>query len=510
MIQRAALLTDLYELTMMQGYHRYGLHHGAVFDMFFRRQPFGGGFSVFAGLDDLLSTIEGLRFESDDITYLKSLDLFDDAFLEYLANFRFSGDIWAVPEGTLVFPHEPLIRVHTTILEAQLIESMLLNTINFQTLVATKTARVYLASEGGSIAEFGLRRAQGVDGALSAARAAYIGGAASTSNTLAGKQFGIPVTGTMAHSWVMAFSSEREAFERYAELYPDKTILLIDTYDTLGSGIDNAIAVGTALQKDGKRLGVRLDSGDIQYLSKQVRRRLDDAGLRDALIAVSNELDEQIVHQLVSANSPVDLWGVGTQLVTGGGDPSLTGVYKLSAKEDAAGGYQPTMKVSDNPEKSTNPGIKQVYRFYGKNKYPIADLIALEEEQSDWGGQDRKGPVKFYHPSGDYRSFRLDSYHSFEPLLQRHMQGGKRVIPSPSLSEIRERTLANLRCLDETYTRIINPHIYKVSVSKGLRTLKQKFLARHHADSRMGTRAGRRPDRQWCRPTSHRRSDADR
>ncbi|MDA3951483.1 MAG: nicotinate phosphoribosyltransferase [Spirochaeta sp.] len=478
MIQRAALLTDLYELTMMQGYHRYGLHHGAVFDMFFRRQPFGGGFSVFAGLDDLLSTIENLRFEADDIAYLESLQLFDDAFLEYLSNFRFSGDIWAVPEGTLVFPQEPLMRVHTSILEAQLIESMLLNTINFQTLVATKTARIYLASEEGSIAEFGLRRAQGVDGALSAARAAYIGGAASTSNTLAGKQFGIPVTGTMAHSWVMAFASEREAFERYAELYPDKTILLIDTYDTLGSGVENAIAVGTELQKQGKRLGVRLDSGDIQYLSKQVRRRLDKAGLRDALITVSNELDEQIVHQLVSANSPVDLWGVGTQLVTGGGDPSLTGVYKLCAKEDPGGTYQPTMKVSDNPEKSTNPGIKQVYRFYGKNKYPIADLIALEEQPPDGNG-----PINFYHPSGDYRSFRLDSYHSFEPLLQRHMQGGKRVIPSPALPEIREQTLANLQCLDETYKRIINPHIYKVSVSKGLRQLKQGFLAGYLADA---------------------------
>ena len=247
MIHNAALLTDLYELTMMQGYHRYGLHHQAVFDMFFRRQPFGGGFSVFAGLDDLLGTIENLRFQRDDLTYLESLGIFDDEFLEYLANFRFSGDIWAVPEGTLVFPQEPLIRVHTSILEAQLIESLLLNTINFQTLIATKTARIYLASEGGAIAEFGLRRAQGVDGALSAARAAYIGGAATTSNTLAGKRFGIPVTGTMAHSWVMAFGSEREAFERYAELYPDKTILLIDTFDTLGCGIENAIAVGKRL-----------------------------------------------------------------------------------------------------------------------------------------------------------------------------------------------------------------------------------------------------------------------
>jgi nicotinate phosphoribosyltransferase len=272
-------------------------------------------------------------------------------------------------------------------------------------------------------------------------------------------------------------SRKREAFDRYAELYPDKTILLIDTFDTLGSGIESAIEVGRRLKEQGHAFGVRLDSGDIQYLSKQVRRRLDDAGLTEAKIAVSNELDEQIVHQLVSAGSPVDLWGVGTQLVTGGGDPSLTGVYKLAAKENGNGTFQPTMKVSDNPEKSTNPGIKQVYRFYGKNQYPIADLIALEDQPPEAGQA-----VKFYHPSGDYRKFRLDNYDRFEPLLQQHMVGGKRVVPSPLLSEIRERTLSNLRCLDETYTRIINPHIYKVSVSKGLRVLKQEFLQRYLSD----------------------------
>lgn len=477
MINKAGLLTDLYELTMMQGYHHYGLHQRAVFDMFFRRQPFDGGFSVFAGLDDLLTALENLRFEEDDIAYLETLDLFDRSFLDYLRSFRFTGDIWSVPEGTLVFPQEPLMRVHTTILEAQLIESLLLNTINFQTLIATKSARIYLASEGGTIAEFGLRRAQGVDGALSASRAAYIGGASSTSNTLAGKRFGIPVTGTMAHSWVMAFASEREAFQNYADLYPDKTILLIDTFDTLGSGIENAIEIGHAMKRRGKTIGVRLDSGDIQYLSKQVRMRLDNAGLHDAKIAVSNELDEQIIHQLVSVGSPVDLWGVGTQMVTGGGDPSLTGVYKLAAKETVDGGFQPTMKVSDNPEKSTNPGIKQVYRFYGKNTYPIADLIALEDQPLESGK-----PVSFYHPSGDYRKFRLETYERFEPLLQCHMAGGKRVIDAPSLEEIRRQTLTNLRCLDETYTRIINPHIYKVSVSKGLRSLKREFLARYLLD----------------------------
>ncbi len=477
MIGNAALLTDLYELTMMQGYHHYDMRHHAVFDMFFRRQPFDGGFSVFAGLEDLLEAIENLRFQDDDLAYLESVGLFDQSFLDYLKDFRFSGDIWAIPEGTLVFPHEPLIRVHTTILEAQLIESLLLNTINFQTLIATKTARIYLASKKGSIAEFGLRRAQGVDGALSAARAAYIGGATSTSNTLAGKRFSIPVTGTMAHSWVMAFGSEREAFDKYADLYPDKTVLLIDTYDTLGSGIENAIAVGTRLKERNQRVGVRLDSGDIQYLSKQVRKRLDKAGLKDALIAVSNELDEHIIYQLVAANSPVDLWGVGTQLVTGGGDPSLTGVYKLAAKEGRDGSYQPTMKVSDNPEKSTNPGVKQVYRFYGQRSYPMGDLITLEENPPE-----ANRPVTFYHPSGDYRKFRMDNYTRFEPLLQRYMEGGRRTIPATPLSDIRKRTIANLKCLDETYTRLINPHIYKVSVSRELKALKQDFLARYLLD----------------------------
>ncbi len=478
MIRNAALLTDLYELTMMQGYHHYGMHRQAVFDMFFRRQPFGGGFSVFAGLDDLVETLETIRFTSAEIDYLADQGLFKDDFLEYLASFRFTGELWSVPEGTLVFPQEPLLRVHTSILEAQLIESLLLNTINYQTLVATKTARIYCASEGAAIAEFGLRRAQGADGAMSASRAAYVGGAAATSNTLAGMRYGIPVTGTMAHSWVMAFDSELEAFRRYAELYPAKTILLIDTYDTLGCGVENAITVGKELQAQGHSMGVRLDSGDIQYLSKQVRARLDAAGLQDAKIAVSNELDEQIISQLVAADSPIDMYGVGTQLVTGGSDSSLTGVYKLSAKESPDGTFVPTMKVSDNPEKSTNPGIKQVWRFYGEEDYPIADLVACNREEI---AGDRE--YVLYHPSGDFRHTRLSRYERVEPLLQLQMSGGRRVQPSPPLAEIRSKVLSNLDALDETYKRLINPHIYKVSISRLLRQRKQEYLRRYLADA---------------------------
>ncbi len=467
-------MTDLYELTMMQGYHHLDMHHHAVFDMFYRRQPFGGGFAIFAGLENLLEALVGLRFDQDDLEYLEGLGVFDTSFLDYLADFRFQGDIWAVPEGTVVFPHEPLVRVHTSIIEAQLIESMLLNILNFQTLIATKTARVYVASGGGRIAEFGLRRAQGQDGALSASRAAYIGGAEVTSNTLAGKTYGIPVSGTMAHSWVMAFETELESFERYAELYPNSTTLLIDTYDTLGSGIENAIRVGRTLKERGQPVGVRLDSGDIQYLSKQVRRRLDEAGLADARIAVSNELDEQIIHQLVTARTPVDVWGVGTQLVTGGGEGALTGVYKLAAREMPDGSFLPTMKVSDNPEKSTNPGIKQVYRFYDHNKLAIADLITPADSILS-----PETAYTFYHPAVDYRKFKLKGYDHFEPLLAPRMVNGAITETCPPLPEIRERTLSNLMQFDETYKRIINPHIYKVSISREIKEIKQNFLQQY-------------------------------
>ncbi|HOV38920.1 MAG TPA: nicotinate phosphoribosyltransferase, partial [Spirochaetales bacterium] len=370
----SALFTDLYELTMAQGYFKYEMNNHGVFDMFFRRQPFGGGFSVFAGLEDLLEFLMNFRFTPEDLEYLEGLGYFEQPFLDYLASFHFTGDVYAVPEGTLVFPMEPLVRIHGTLIETQIIESMLLNILNFETLIATKSARIYLASNKGTILEFGLRRAQGPDGAMSASRAAYIGGASATSNTLAGRVYGIPVAGTMAHSWILAFDSEEEAFHRYAELYPNNTILLIDTFNTLRSGIANAIKIGLKLKALGKSFGVRLDSGDIQYLSNEVRAALDRAGLTDAKIAVSNELEEEIIYHLVSSKCPIDIWGVGTHLVTGGGDPAFTGVYKLCAREKD-GTYIPTMKVSDNPEKSTNPGIKQVYRFHDAAGHPLADLI---------------------------------------------------------------------------------------------------------------------------------------
>jgi nicotinate phosphoribosyltransferase len=318
-----------------------------------------------------------------------------------------------------------------------------------------------------------------VDGALSASRAAFIGGASSTSNTLAGKHFGIPVKGTMAHSWVMAFASEREAFEKYAESYPDGALLLIDTYDTLGSGIENAIAVGRKLKAAGHgNFGVRLDSGDLEYLSKKVRQLLDEAGLTDALIVASNELDEHIIHQLITQGAPIDVWGVGTNLVTARGDPALTGVYKIAARE-RGGAFVPTIKVSNNPEKTTNPGVKQVLRFTNGGKSPLADLICLSDEKPEPGR-----PYTFRHPSGDYRSFVLADYAQITPLLGLKMKDGRTVGDFPPITEIRARAWQEIDGLDDTYKRLINPHVYKVSLSSRLSDMKALLVKENLAQGR--------------------------
>jgi len=468
------LLTDLYELTMMQGYFLHRENPDVVFDMFFRRQPFDGGFAVFAGLETLLEALGSLKFTEEDIGYLKSLGIFKAEFLDYLRSFQFHGDIYSVDEGTLVFPGEPLIRVHGNLIETQLIESLLLNIVNFQTLIATKTARIFLATGCGTLLEFGLRRAQGPDGALSATRAAFVGGAAATSNTLAGKLLGIPVKGTMAHSWVMAFGSELEAFERYAEIFPDSAVLLIDTYDTLASGLENAITVGRMLKKQGHTgFGIRLDSGDLEYLSKLARQKLDAAGLPDARIAVSNELDEEIIHELNTAGAPIDVWGVGTNLVTASGDPSLTGVYKLAAKRGPKG-FEPTLKISNNPSKVTNPGIKQVYRFLDAGGSPLADMMALEDEPVEPGR-----PYRLYHPMIDYKRMTLRVYAACEPLLSLKMRGGKISDTLADLESIQAHARKNLDGLDPTYKRLKNPHVYKVSLSERLKRLKSELLQRY-------------------------------
>jgi nicotinate phosphoribosyltransferase len=444
----------------------------AIFEMFFRRAPFGGGFSVFAGLEPLLVKLQNLSFSRGDLQYLESLRIFDDDFLNYLSSFRFTGNLDAVDEGSVVFPQEPLIRVDGNIIECQIIETILLNTINFQSLIATKAARIYLASCGGSIMEFGLRRAQGPDGALSATRASFIGGASATSNTAAGKQFGIKVAGTMAHSWVMSFQSEEEAFRTYAELYPNFPIFLIDTYDTLKSGIVNAIKVGKEIINRGGNFGVRLDSGDIHYLSCAVRKKLDLSGCKSATIAVSNDLDEVIIDALIDQGTPVDTWGVGTRMVTGGNDASFSGVYKLVAHEGKDGILLPAMKFSDNPEKTTVPGVKQVWRLTDNDGFAAADILSLD------GGGDipEKGRVTLWHPAADYRHCYCEIVSEPEPLLKSRLRGGALVNTPPPLADTQRHCKAQLGMLDASYKRLLNPHIYKVSISEKLRSLKLEMI----------------------------------
>ncbi len=471
----SALTTDFYELTMMQGFFKNNYNPKVVFDMFYRTNPFNGGYALFAGLDQLLDKLESFKFSNDDIEYLRTLKMFDEDFLEYLRKFKFEGSVYSMDEAEVVFAGEPLIRIHTNLIDAQLIEGMLLNTINFQTLIATKASRMVIASKGASIMEFGLRRAQGDDGALSAARASFIGGTKVTSNTLAGKLFNIPVSGTMAHSWVMSFDSEEESFRKFAEIYPDNCILLIDTYDTLGSGIDNAIKIGLEQKAKGKKIGVRIDSGDMSYLPRIIRDKLDEAGLNDAIIVVSNDITEEIIQALVADDAPIDLWGIGTHLVTGGFQSSLNGVYKLCAKESQDGSFIPTMKISNSFGKTTNPAVKQVWRFYDEKNGAIADLITLDSEKVAPGRD-----YSFYHPFSETDFFKLKSnkYTSIKPLLKIKMINGKRVDEQKSLKELQEFGRKNLEMFHKSYKRQINPHIYKVSLSSALKTLKRDLVSK--------------------------------
>ncbi|MDR2743354.1 MAG: nicotinate phosphoribosyltransferase [Treponema sp.] len=481
----SALFTDFYSLTMAQGYWKKNMNRRAVFEVFFRRQPFGGGFAVFAGLGPLVEALGSLEFSDDDIDYLRGLGLFEEGFLSYLRDFRFTGSLRAMDEGRVVFPQEPLIRVDGGLIECQILEGLILNTVNFQSLIATKTARVWLASGQGTIMEFGLRRAQGMDGAMSASRAAFIGGASGTSNAAAGKAFGIPVMGTMAHSWVMSFAGEEEAFSAYAEIYPKHPVFLIDTYDTLKSGAPNAVIVGKRLAAQGKNFGIRLDSGDIHYLSVEVRKMLDAAGLFKATIAVSNDLDESIIQTLANAGAPVDSWGVGTQMVTGGSDAAFTGVYKLIAKEDSSGRLLPAIKFSDNPEKTTTPGVKQVWRLKDTQGMALADILGLESpiglsspnetgEAPDLIEPERR--YAFWHPSGDYRHFYHTPLSSPEPLLKLRMKDGKPLGEGPSLEGIRRLVREDLETFDQSYKRLLNPHIYKVSITERVRDLKMELI----------------------------------
>jgi len=468
-IYENALFTDFYELTMAQGYWKRQMTMPVVFDYFFRRHAFDGGYSIFAGLATLIEALEKFSFSSSDLHYLSSLGLFEDKFLDYLASFKFEGRIYAAKEGELVFPQEPLVRIEADLISAQIVEGLVLNILNFQSLIATKTARIWNASKQGTIMEFGLRRAQGADGALSASRAAFIGGAMGTSNTLAGKEYGIPVLGTMAHSWVMSYPSELEAFDAYAEIYPSNTTFLIDTYNSLESGVINAIEAGRKLKEKGYSFGVRLDSGDIDYLSRAIRAKLDAAGFADAKIVVSNELDETIIESLVDENAPIDIWGVGTKLVTGGNEAAFTGVYKLAAI-GPEGQLRPVMKFSDNPEKSTNPGIKNLWRLYDENGAARLDLISCAEEKINEGAE-----YLVHHPSADWRRLKIRPAR-VEPLLSMVMDKGRRTTELPELKQIQAFMKERIQSFDPTYLRLLNPHIYKVSITDDLYNLKVSLI----------------------------------
>lgn len=466
------LLTDLYQLTMMNGYLQQGKKEEiAVFDVFFR-QTGTITYSVACGLEQVVDYILNLNFGEEEIAYLKSLGIFSPDFLEYLKTFKFTGDVYAVPEGTVVFPGEPILTVKAPIIEAQLIETAILNIINHQTLIASKSAKINYAAKGDVIMEFGLRRAQAPDAGIYGARAAVIGGCASTSNVLAGKMFDIPVSGTHAHSWVMNFKDEYTAFKKYAETYPDNALLLVDTYDTLKSGVPNAIKVFDELKKAGhKPKGIRLDSGDLAYLSKKAREMLDNAGYKDAKICASGDLDEYSINSLKNQGAKIDIWGVGTKLITSADMPALGGVYKLSAIiED--GKETPKIKLSDNTAKITNPGFKNVFRVYDKKTGKAeADCIYLRSEKP----VDTSKPLMLTHPTERWKKIIFTDY-EIKSLQVDIIKGGKLVYKMPTLKEIKAYAQKEMDGFWDEYRRLDSPHLFKVDLSDELFELKRRML----------------------------------
>jgi len=472
MIKRnLTLLTDLYELTMMNGYYLKGKKDEvAVFDVFFRQNELIT-FSLAAGLEQAVDYVLNLNFGKDETEYLRSLGIFDEGFLEYLSGMKFTGDIYSVPEGTMVFPGEPIFTVKAPVMQAQLIETAVLNIINHQTLIASKAAKICNAAKGDAVMEFGLRRAQGPDAGIYGARAAIIGGCASTSNVLAGQEFGVKVSGTHAHSWVMDFPSEYEAFKAYADVYPDGVLLLVDTYDTLKSGISNAIKVFDEVRAKGKEpVGIRIDSGDLAYLTKQARKMLDAAGYPKAVICASGDLDERLVQSLKQQGAKIDTWGIGTKLITSADMPALGGVYKLSGVEKN-GKIIPKIKVSDNSAKITNPGFKTIYRIYDRETGKAeADLIALRGEKIDF-----TSPLTLYHPIERWKKITFTNYEARE-LPQKIVENGKLVYDMPKLTEIAAYAQREMGSFWDEYLRIDQPHVYKVDLSDGLYALKTEML----------------------------------
>lgn len=474
--QNLTLLTDLYELTMMQGYYETQENETVVFDVFFRENPNKGGYSIMAGLEQVIEYIKNLNFSYDDVDYFRKLGIFSEDFLQYLSGFHFSGSIYAIPEGTVIFPKEPLLKVIAPIMEAQLVETAILNIINHQSLIATKASRVVYAAQGDGIMEFGLRRAQGPDAGLYGARAAVIGGCVGTSNVLAGQMFDVPIMGTHAHSWIMSFKDEYTAFKEYAKLYPNACTLLVDTYDTLKSGVPNAIRVFREMRKEGihpKSYGIRLDSGDLAYLSKQARKMLDDAGFPDAVIAASNDLDEMLIHDLKIQGAKITSWGVGTNLITSKDCPSFGGVYKLAAIQNSEGEFVPKIKISENTEKITNPGNKTIFRVYDKETGKIrADLICFADETFDMD-QD----LTLFDPSATWKKTHLPggSYRMRE-ILKPIFINGECVYQSPSVMEIAAYCRQEKDTLWDETKRLFFPHRVYVDLSQKLYDTKEKLL----------------------------------
>ena len=471
------LLCDYYELTMANGYYLCGRGDEiSYFDIFYRKNPDGGGFAIAAGLEQIVDYIQNLHFTEEDIAFLREQKLFDERFLEYLKTFRFTGDLWAVPEGTPIFPGEPILTVRARALEAQFLETFLLLTINHQTLIATKANRVRCAAEGRAVAEFGSRRAQGPSAAVLGARAAYIGGVRVTACTLTSRRYGVPPTGTMAHSWVQMFDDEYEAFRTYCEIYPDNAVLLVDTYNTLSSGVPNAIRAfqEVLLPRGIQKCAIRIDSGDLTYLSRKARKMLDEAGLPFCRIVVSNSLDEHLISQLIRQGAAIDSFGVGERLITAKSDPVFGGVYKLAAVEDSEGNILPKIKISDNPEKVTNPHFKKVWRIYEDGK-ALADLITLHDEQLD-----PTQPLELFDPAYTWKRRTVVNYRA-EELLRPIFRGGKLIYKLPSLPEIAAFCDEQLALQWDEVKRFSNPHEYYVDLSQKLWDLKHKMLTRGEA-----------------------------
>jgi len=479
MTRNTPLLTDLYQLTMAAGYWKSGkAEQEAVFHLFFRKLPFAGGYAIAAGLGDVVAWLGGFRFGKAELDYLATLPgrdgkpLFERGFLDYLGAMEWRCDVEAIPEGTVVFPHEPLLRIKGPLIQAQLVETSLLNMVNFQTLIATKAVRVCLAAQGEPVLEYGLRRAQGPDGAVMASRAAFIGGCAATSNVLAGMTHGIPVRGTHAHSWVMSFDSELESFEAYAEAMPNNCIFLVDTYDTL-EGVRHAVEVGKRLRERGHELaGIRLDSGDLAWLSIESRRILDEGGFPKASIVASNDLDEHLIESLKHQGAAISVWGVGTKLVTGGEQAALGGVYKLGAIRNESGTWEPKIKLSEQAAKVSNPGIQQVRRFTLSGEFR-GDAIFDEEHGC-------AEPVQIVHPSDVQRMKQMPEGASHEDLLKPLYRAGKLVAKQPSLHDIQQRCREQLSHLHATIKRLQHPHEYPAGVEQALHERKLAMIKTAH------------------------------